>query len=63
MKLANFTRRSFTALLSTAAAISVLSATATMADTLRNIMERGTVVIGIQGDNPPFGFLNSTGQK
>lgn len=63
MKLANFTRRSFTGLLSTAAAIGVLGTTATMADTLRNIMERGTVVIGIQGDNPPFGFLDSTGQN
>ena len=51
MKLTNFTRRSFTGLLSTAAVIGVLGATAAMADTLGNIMERGTVVIGIQGDN------------
>jgi polar amino acid transport system substrate-binding protein len=63
MKLTNFTRRSFTGLLSTAAVIGVLGATAAMADTLGNIMERGTVVIGIQGDNPPFGFLDSTGQN
>ncbi|WP_120497384.1 transporter substrate-binding domain-containing protein [Kiloniella sp. EL199] len=33
------------------------------ADTLDNIKERGKVVIGIQGDNPPFGFLDSTGKN
>lgn len=61
MKLGKFTRRSFTGILSTAAMISVLGAGAAVADTLDNIMERGKVVIGIQGDNPPFGFLDSTG--
>jgi polar amino acid transport system substrate-binding protein len=34
-----------------------------MADTLDNIKSRGKVVIGIQGDNPPFGFLDSTGKN
>ena len=31
------------------------------ADTVAEIRKRGRVVIGIQGDNPPFGFVNSQG--
>lgn len=63
MKFGELTRRSFTGILSTAAMIGVLGAGAAVADTLDNIKERGKVIIGIQGDNPPFGFLDSTGQN
>lgn len=63
MKLGNLTRRTFAGIMSTAAVIGVLGASAAMADTLGNILDRGKVVIGIQGDNPPFGFLDSTGQN
>lgn len=31
------------------------------ADTVADIKKRGRVIIGIQGDNPPFGFVNSQG--
>lgn len=63
MKLSKLTRRSFAGMVSAAAMIGVLSAGAAVAGTLDNIKERGKVVIGIQGDNPPFGFLDSTGQN
>jgi polar amino acid transport system substrate-binding protein len=43
--------------------VGALGSSAAMADTLDNIMSRGKVVIGIQGDNPPFGFLDSTGKN
>jgi len=63
MKLGKLTRRSFAGMMSAAAMIGVLSTGAAVAGTLDNIKERGKVVIGIQGDNPPFGFLDSTGQN
>ncbi|TGD61429.1 transporter substrate-binding domain-containing protein [Tabrizicola sp. WMC-M-20] len=63
MKLTNFSRRAFTGILTSAAMIGVLGVGAAMADTLDNIKARGKVVIGIQGDNPPFGFLDSTGKN
>ena len=31
------------------------------ADTIADIKQKGKVVIGIQGDNPPWGFVNSSG--
>jgi polar amino acid transport system substrate-binding protein len=31
------------------------------ADTIADIKKRGKVIIGIQGDNPPFGFVNTSG--
>ena len=36
---------------------------AAKADTVSDVKARGTVVIGIQGDNPPWGFLNSSGTQ
>ena len=32
-----------------------------MADTIAEVKKRGSVNIGIQGDNPPFGFVNAQG--
>lgn len=43
------------------AAGAALQATAAWADTVSDIKERGKVVIGIQGDNPPWGFVSSSG--
>lgn len=63
MKMSNLTRRSFAGILSIAAMSGVLGTGMAMAGTLDNIMSRGKVVIGIQGDNPPFGFLDSTGKN
>lgn len=31
------------------------------ADTIADVKKRGKVIIGIQGDNPPFGFVNTQG--
>jgi polar amino acid transport system substrate-binding protein len=42
-------------------AAALLTTTPAMADTLSDIKARGKVVIGIQGDNPPWGFVNSSG--
>jgi polar amino acid transport system substrate-binding protein len=34
---------------------------AAMADSVSDIKKKGTIVIGIQGDNPPWGFVNTSG--
>ncbi len=49
------------ALLRGLAAAAALRAAAARADTVSDIKARGKVVIGIQGDNPPWGFVNSSG--
>jgi len=33
------------------------------AQTYDTVKERGKVIIGVQGDNPPFGFLDATGKN
>lgn len=33
------------------------------AQTLDTVKDRGRVIIGVQGDNPPFGFLDTTGKN
>ena len=33
------------------------------ADTISDIKAKGTVVIGIQGDNPPWGYVDSSGKQ
>lgn len=33
------------------------------AQTLETVKERGKIIVGIQGDNPPYGFLDSQGQN
>ncbi|HWU64086.1 MAG TPA: transporter substrate-binding domain-containing protein [Ensifer sp.] len=43
------------------AALPVLSATEAFAGTLAEAKKSGKVVIGIQGDNSPWGFVNSSG--
>jgi polar amino acid transport system substrate-binding protein len=44
-----------------AVAATMLTAALTMADTMSDIKARGKIVIGIQGDNPPWGYVNSSG--
>jgi polar amino acid transport system substrate-binding protein len=34
-----------------------------LADTVADIKSKGTIVIGIQGDNPPWGFVNAQGRQ
>jgi len=54
------TRRRLLAGAALAAATGLLPRAAA-ADTVADIKKRGKVIIGIQGDNPPFGFVNSQG--
>ncbi len=63
MKLNKFLRRTFTRVIASIAMFGFIGVGTAMADTLDNIKSRGKVVIGIQGDNPPFGFLDSTGKN
>jgi len=57
------TRRAVTGVLASLAMLGTMGAGVASADTLQNIKDRGKIVIGIQGDNPPFGFLDSTGKN
>ena len=43
------------------AAATTLGAIAAHADTVADIKKKGTVTIGIQGDNSPWGFVNTSG--
>ena len=55
-------RRKFLA--STVALLSLLTISGQVsAQTLEAVKARGKVIIGVQGDNPPFGFLDSTGKN
>lgn len=51
------------AVLSAVAASLLLAATAAQAVTPDEIKKKGKVVIGIQGDNPPWGFVDTTGAQ
>jgi polar amino acid transport system substrate-binding protein len=63
MKLINFTRRALGTAVAALTILGLVGAGAATAGTLDNIKSRGKIVIGIQGDNPPFGFLDSTGKN
>jgi polar amino acid transport system substrate-binding protein len=63
MKSNKVTRRTITGAIASIALIGAIGVGTAMAGTLDNIKSRGKVVIGIQGDNPPFGFLDSTGKN
>ena len=63
MKLTDLTRRTFSGILTSVLLLGALNTSSAMAGTLDNIKERGKVVIGIQGDNPPFGFLDTSGKN
>src|SRR5690348_4144733 len=57
----SLTRRQLgTALLALAA---VATAGASRAGTLEDVKKKGVVVIGIQGDNAPWGFVDSSGKQ
>jgi polar amino acid transport system substrate-binding protein len=63
MEFNKLTRRSIMSAVVSMAIVGSIGAGVAMADTLSNIKERGKVVIGIQGDNPPFGFLETSGEN
>ncbi len=54
-------RRQFGIVLLTLGAIAV--AGESQAGTLEEVKQKGVVVIGIQGDNPPWGFVDSSGKQ
>jgi polar amino acid transport system substrate-binding protein len=59
-----WSRRTFSsAVLATVAGSLLLAATAAHAVTPEEIKKKGKVVIGIQGDNPPWGFVDTTGAQ
>ena len=39
----------------------LIAPTVAFADTISDIKQKGKVIIGIQGDNPPWGFVNTSG--
>lgn len=60
--LSRLTRRTVLAVGLLAAAFPALG-TAASARTLEDAKSDGTIVVGIQGDNSPWGFVNSSGQQ
>jgi polar amino acid transport system substrate-binding protein len=58
-----FTRRILIASAGAALAMPALMTTQAFAITPDEIKKRGRVIIGIQGDNPPWGFVNSAGKQ
>jgi polar amino acid transport system substrate-binding protein len=58
-----FTRRTLIASAGAAIAMPALMTTRAFAITPDEIKKRGRVIIGIQGDNPPWGFVNSAGKQ
>jgi polar amino acid transport system substrate-binding protein len=56
-------RRGFIATAGAALAMPTLMTAKAFAITPDEIKKRGRVIIGIQGDNPPWGFVNSTGKQ
>jgi polar amino acid transport system substrate-binding protein len=58
-----FTRRTLIASAGAAIAVPALMTTRAFAITPDEIKKRGRVIIGIQGDNPPWGFVNSAGKQ
>lgn len=55
------TRRLFSFGLLTLAAVAIPAAS--QAGTLEDVKKKGVVVIGIQGDNPPWGYIDSSGKQ
>jgi polar amino acid transport system substrate-binding protein len=58
-----FNRRGLIVTAAAAVAMPALMTTRAFAITPDEIKKRGRVIIGIQGDNPPWGFVNSAGKQ
>jgi polar amino acid transport system substrate-binding protein len=54
-------RRNFMGMALATAAFAMVGASAASAATVDEIKSKGTIVVGIQGDNAPWGFVNSSG--
>ncbi|MGV6872286.1 transporter substrate-binding domain-containing protein [Pseudochelatococcus sp. B33] len=50
-------------MLAAAAVAVVVNVSGVQAQTLERIKERGRLIVGVQGANPPFGFLNTRGEN
>src|SRR4051794_30123555 len=60
---AKFNRRRFLALGAAVVASPMVLTRTAFAVTPSEIKARGKVLIGIQGDNPPWGFVDATGKQ
>jgi len=63
MSIFNPTRRSLLVTGAVGLAMPAVLARTAFAATPDEIKKRGKVIVGIQGDNPPFGFVNSSGKQ
>ena len=61
--LGNFTRRATMVALRGAAAFTAAGVGVASAQALEAIKSRGKIIVGIQGSNPPFGFIDSAGKN
>ncbi len=59
----NTTRRKFLGLALATATFAAVGAAAATAASVEEIKSKGTLVVGIQGDNAPWGFVNSSGKQ
>ncbi len=62
-KTTGFSRRGLLATAGAALAMPALMTSPAFAITPDEIKKRGRVIIGIQGDNPPWGYVNSAGKQ
>ena len=62
-KTTDFSRRGVLAAAGAAIAMPALMTSPAFAITPDEIKKRGRVIIGIQGDNPPWGYVNSAGKQ
>lgn len=63
VKTLELNRRAFVTAAGAALALPALMTARAFAITPDEIKKRGKVIIGIQGDNPPWGFVNSAGKQ
>ncbi|ARO30372.1 amino acid ABC transporter substrate-binding protein [Rhizobium sp. NXC14] len=56
-------RRQFLGMALATAAFVTVGAAAASAATVEEIKAKGTIVVGIQGDNAPWGFVNTSGKQ
>lgn len=58
-----YNRRTFMGVVLATTALVMGSTTAASAASLEEVKAKGTIVVGIQGDNAPWGFVNSSGTQ
>lgn len=58
-----YNRRTFMGVVLATTALVLCGTTAASAASLEEVKAKGTIVVGIQGDNAPWGFVNSSGTQ